>query len=131
VIVADASALAPALADDGSDGERARARLHGERLVAPELLVLEVASVIRRAHHTGRLEARRCQQALSDLRALPLRLAPHRPLLARIWELRENATVYDASYLALAELLAAPLITADQALARMPGIHCQVELLER
>jgi predicted nucleic acid-binding protein len=49
VIVADASVLAPALADDGADGDRARARLRGERLVAPELVDVEVVSVLRRA----------------------------------------------------------------------------------
>jgi len=129
VIVTDASALAPALADDAADGDQARARLAGEQLAAPELALLEVASVIRRAHRLGRLDARRADQALSDLHALPLRLSPHRPLLARIWQLRHNASVYDAAYLALAELLEAPLITADAALQRVPGARCAVELL--
>ena len=38
VIFIDASALAVALGDDGTDGERARERLADETLVAPELV---------------------------------------------------------------------------------------------
>lgn len=128
MIVVDASALAPALADDDRDGDLVRARLAGETLAAPELIILEVASTLRRAHRSGRLDDRRCAQALSDLQALPLVCARHRPLLSRVWELRENATAYDAAYLALAELVGTTLITADAHLARVPGIRCQVEV---
>ena len=42
MIAVDASVLAVALADDGYDGDQARARLRGERLTAPELVDLEV-----------------------------------------------------------------------------------------
>jgi predicted nucleic acid-binding protein len=55
--------------------------------------------------------------------------APHLPLLARAWELRDNATVYDGAYLALAELLRAPLLTADRRLQAVPGAQCTVELV--
>lgn len=129
VLVVDASALAPALADDGPDGDIARTRLRGQALAAPELIDLETASVIRRALQAGSLDARRAELALTDLIELPLRRAPHRPLLARCWELRENATVYDAAYVALAEMLDAVLLTADARLARMPGIGCELDLL--
>lgn len=129
MIVVGASVLAPALADDGAEGEKARGRLARERLAAPELIMLEVTSVIRRAHRAGRVADRRAQQAMQDLVALPLRLAPHRPLLARAWELRNDATVYDAAYLALAELIEAPLVTADQALGRIAAVRCAVEVL--
>jgi len=53
VIVVDASVLAPALADDETDGDRARERLYGEQLIAPELIDLEVVSTLRRAAQTG------------------------------------------------------------------------------
>jgi predicted nucleic acid-binding protein len=129
LIVVDASVLAPAIADDGADGDRARARMAGETLVAPELVFLEVASVLRRATRADRLDARRAGQALADLSALPLRSAPHLPLLPRAWELRDNATVYDGAYLALAELLDAPLLTADRRLQTVPGTRCTVELV--
>jgi len=129
VLVVDASVLAPGLADDGDDGDRARMRLRGERLAAPELIDLDTASVIRRRLAAGALDARRAGFALADLAALALRRASHRPLVARCWELRENLTVYDAVYVALAEALEATLLTADGRLARAPGLRCEVELL--
>jgi predicted nucleic acid-binding protein len=129
VIVVDASVLASALADDGADGDRARRRLTGQALAAPELVDLEVASVVRRAALGGRLDERRARQVLTDLTALPVRRVPHRPLLPRIWELRENVTVYDAAYVALAELLGTTLVTADNRLVRAPGVRCGVELV--
>jgi predicted nucleic acid-binding protein len=129
VLVVDASVLAPTLADDGPDGDHARARLRGHRLAAPELIDLETTSVIRRQFHAGRLDRRRAELALADLIALPLHRAPHRPLLARCWELRENLTVYDAAYVALAERLDAVLVTADARLVNASGPRCQLDLL--
>ena len=129
MIVADASVLAPALADDGPDGDLARERLGPERLAAPWLVDLEVTSVLRRAAASGRLPDRRARQALADLAALPLERAPHTPLLPRIWELRENVTAYDAAYVALAEAIDASLLTADGRLARASGGRCPVELV--
>jgi predicted nucleic acid-binding protein len=129
VIVVDASVVAPALADDGADGDRARERLRGERLSAPELLDLEVVAVFRRASREGRLEERRAAQALEDLDSLPIRRISHRPLLPRIWQLRENLTVYDAADVALAEALDATLLTADRRLHRAGVFDCEVEVL--
>lgn len=129
MIVVDASVLAPALADDGADGEHARQRLRGERLAAPELVDLEVASVLRRLCLTGRLPLRRAVLAMSDLLALPVRRVSHRALLARCWELRDNLTVYDACYVTLAEQLNVTLVTADARLAGAPGLRCKVDLM--
>jgi predicted nucleic acid-binding protein len=129
VIVVDASVLAPALADDDTDGDHARERLRGERLVAPELVDLEVVSVLRRAARAGRLEGRRSALALADLATLPLRRVSHLPLLPRVWELRDNLTAYDAAYVALAEVLGVLLLTADGPLKRAAGIRCEIEVL--
>ncbi len=129
MIVIDASVLAPALVDDGPEGDAARARLGDEELTAPELVDLETTSVIRRLHRSGHLNARRAALALTDLQGLPLERAAHRPLLTRCWELRENVSVYDAAYVALAEALDVVLLTADARLVRAPGIRCRVELL--
>lgn len=129
MIVADASVLAVALADDGPDGDQARARLRGERLTAPELVDLEVISVWRRQVREGAVDARRAALALADLVALPLRRAAHRPLLARCWELRDNMTAYDASYVALAEALDVTLLTGDGRLARAVGPRCHIEVM--
>lgn len=129
MIVVDASVLAPALADDGDDGDRARERLPGERLAAPELIDLEVVSTLRRAARAKRLDAGRSAQALTDLTALPLQRVPHLPLLGRVWELRDNLTAYDASYVALAEALDAVLVTADGRIERASGINCEIAVL--
>ena len=51
--------------------------------------------------------------------------------LGRIWQLRENLSAYDASYVALAESLDCALLTSDQRLARAPGIRCPVTVVPR
>ena len=129
MLVVDASVLAPALADDASDGDAARDRLRGEGLVAPEILDLEVLSVIRRQLLAGGLDTRRAALAITDLLDLPVRRIPHRWLIKRCWELRANLTTYDAAYVAVAELLGLVFITADARLAAAPGLRCDVELL--
>ena len=129
MLVVDASVLVAALADDGADGDLARARLRGERLAMPELADLEVASVLRRQMRAGALDGRRAGLALDDLAALPAQRAPHRRLLARCWELRDNLTIYDAAYVALAEAMHATLLTADRRLARATGPQCPIEIL--
>jgi predicted nucleic acid-binding protein len=93
------------------------------------LIDLETTSVIRGQSRAGQLDARRAGLAITDLLELPLRRAPHRPLLARCWELRENLTIYDAAYVALAEVLDVVLLTADARLAKAPGPRCEIELL--
>ncbi len=128
MLVVDASVLATALADDGADGDTARGYLLTQELAAPELIDLEVASVLRRQWSIARLDLRRAQLALADLYDLPMLRAPHRPLLARCWELRGNLSMYDAAYVALAEALGTSLLTADVRLAKAPGIKCAVEV---
>jgi predicted nucleic acid-binding protein len=130
VLVIDASVLAVALLDDGPDGDMIRARLRGERLAAPALIDLEVASVWRGLTRGGHLDARRVGQALDDLQDLPVQRVEHTPLLARCWELRENLTIYDAAYVALAEALQAPLLTGDRRLARATGPRCAIEVIK-
>jgi predicted nucleic acid-binding protein len=130
VIVVDASVLVVALADDGPDGDHARDRLRGERLVVPELADLEVTSVLRRQVRQGSVDSRRAALALNDLAALPAQRAPHRPLLARCWQLRENLSIYDAAYVALAEVLHVTLLTGDRRIAGASGPQCAVEVLQ-
>lgn len=129
MIVVDASILVPALADDGADGRRCRERLSGEQLVAPEIIDLEVCSVLGELTLQGALTPRRAAAAVDDLGALPLHRASHRLLLSRIWQLRGNLTPYDGSYVALAERLSIVLVTGDARLAAAPGTRCRIERL--
>ena len=129
MIVVDASVIVTALADDGSDGDRARDRLRGERLAAPHLLDLEVTSAWRRLVAGGELDERRARLALADLQGLRVDRVRHAALLDRCWELRDKLTVYDAAYVALAELLDVTLLTADGKLAKAPGPRCLIEVL--
>lgn len=131
MLVVDASVLVVALADDGPDGDRVRQRLRGERLAAPELIDLEVGSVLRRQNRSGQIGDRRAKMALNDLAAIPLQRAGHRNLLGRCWELRQNLTVYDAAYVALAEALQVTLLTGDRRLSRAAGPSCPIETITR
>lgn len=129
MIVVDASVIVTALADDGDDGDRVRERLRGERLVAPHLIDLEVVSAWRRLAAAGQLDDRRVALAMTDLGTLRIERAPHQPLVQRCWELRPDLTVYDASYVALAEAIDAVLLTGDRRLAEAPGVRCSVEVM--
>ena len=129
MIVVDASIVVTALADDGQDGDRARQRVKGERLTAPHLIDIEVASAWRRLVAEGALDDRRAQLAMIDLLALRLDRVPHGALLERCWELRENLTVSDGAYVALAELLDVTLLTGDSGIEKAPGPRCPIEVL--
>ena len=129
MLVVDASVLAPVVADAGSDGHRFRKRLRGEVVLGPDLLRLEVTSVLRRHAYHGQLTPAQADAAISDLLEFPITVFPTAPLLRRIWELRQNLTAYDGCYVALAEAVNSPLVTADRRLANAPGPRCTIELL--
>lgn len=129
MIVVDASVLVTGLADDGLGGDQVRARLRHEHLVAPHLLDLEVISAWRRLAASGALDERRAALARHDLASLRIDRIAHSPLLERCWELRGSLSVYDAAYVAIAELLEVPLLTADRRLAAASGMRCEVEVL--
>lgn len=129
MIVVDASVLGSFLLDDEESGERARAAMADDALCAPHLIDCEVASAIRRVRLHGEVSEARALQALSDLADLPLLRLPHTHLLPRMWELHPTLTPYDAAYVALAEALSAPLLTADRRLAHAHGPTCRFEVL--
>jgi predicted nucleic acid-binding protein len=127
-VVVDASALVWLLLDPGDRGAGIAERLRGRRLAAPALSPFEVANVVRRRWAAGLLTVGEANQALGSLQALGIELWPWEAVATRVWELRGQITAYDASYVALAELLGAPLLTADEQLARAAPPTCRVEL---
>lgn len=131
MIVVDASFLVMLLADDEGDGIQARDRVRGEEFAAPQLIDLEVTSVLRRFVLRGSITVQRAGQALQDLADLNVGRVAHTSLLPRVWELRGNFTAYDACYVALAELFGAPLLTFDAKMASGPGARCTFEVFPR
>lgn len=129
MLVVDASVIAPAVADGGVDGDVCRRVIAGQSLAAPDLLRVEVMSVIRRHAAGGVLTARQADNAVDDLMDLPIAVYPSAVLLRRCWELRDNVTAYDACYVALAEALGCSLATADNRLANAPGPRCAFDIV--
>jgi predicted nucleic acid-binding protein len=125
-IVIDSSALLAVLLDSGSDGQWATVRLADADLFAPTLLPYECANIIRRTELAGTITADQAAQAHADLLDLAVDLWPYDALASRVWELRANLSCYDAAYVALAEILDAPLVTLDQRIRRAPGTACSV-----
>jgi predicted nucleic acid-binding protein len=95
-------------------------------LHAPHLLDTEVAQVFRRFVRRRELGVERAERALDRLEQLPMTRYAHTPFLRRAFELRDNLTLYDALYLVLAEVLEAPLLTRDRALADAAGHRAEV-----
>jgi predicted nucleic acid-binding protein len=126
-VVVDASVVVAALVDDGSAGEWSAGALRGRRSVAaPQLLAFEVANVLRRLATAGRLVDEVASLAHQDLLRLDLVLWPYLPLAEEAWRARGSVSVYDASYVALARLLGAPLLTLDERLARTAAGLCDI-----
>lgn len=124
----DASVVVPGLL--WIEGAEAAALQTDEPLDAPELLRTEVASGFRRHVLSERdITTRQGFEALRRLEDLQIRYHSHGVMLNRVWELKDNLSAYDATYVALAERLRVPLLTADVRLARAPGSRCAVHLI--
>jgi predicted nucleic acid-binding protein len=124
--VVDASVVVAALVDRGERGAWAETLAISEWAVAPQLLPVEVANALRRLVAAGHVSDDAASLAHRDLLDLPMGLVGYASVADRVWELRRTVTAYDACYVALAELLDAPLATLDVRLARAPGLRCQV-----
>jgi len=118
MIVADASVLMEVLLRTAIGAEvEEQLFAPGQTIHIPHLTDLEVLQVLRRYLRKRVLSAVRARQAVDDYADMPLNRYPHGVLLPRIWDLRDNFTAYDASYIALAEALDSPLMTCDRAFA--------------
>ena len=101
--------------------------LEDATLLAPELLDVEVMSVLRRAVLRGELSDQRALLALDDLTDWGIDRIPHLPLLRVAWQHRNNVSAYDAFYVAAARIANATLLTADGPLSRAPSLGITVE----
>jgi predicted nucleic acid-binding protein len=130
LIVLDASAAVDLFLRIEPNASRIGTRLGqaNESLHAPMLLDAEILQVLRRYAVRGEISGSRAEQALTDLIDLRIARYPILPLLERMWTLRPNLTEFDAAYVALAEVLDAPLVTSDVKLARASGHRATVEL---
>ena len=123
----DASAALSALLRAG----HARSAIASEQLHATHLIDYEVANGLRHMVAAEQLAADSGWTALDAFRRLGMTRYPVFSLLDRVWELRDHLSAYDASYVALAELLDCNLLTADARLSRAPGICCSITLVPR
>jgi predicted nucleic acid-binding protein len=124
--VCDASAVAALLLDSGPDGQWVTRTINSGQIVAPTLLPYETANVIRRHQLSGQISPDQAAQAHADLLDLAIEMWPYDLLAARAWELRQNLSIYDASYVALAEATGLTLVTLDRRLAKAPGTRCRI-----
>jgi predicted nucleic acid-binding protein len=129
LVVPDASAIVELLIDPGEAGEAAGRALAGARLIAPHLLPFEVANVLRRRRNAGLLSDADAVTALRLFGDLPIELWPWEALAAHAMAHGHNLSSYDASYVAVAEITGAVLVTADRRLAGAPDIGCAVEVV--
>ncbi|MDQ3629070.1 MAG: type II toxin-antitoxin system VapC family toxin [Actinomycetota bacterium] len=130
MIVLDASAVLELVLNTEA-GRQVLERIEdpAESLHAPHLMGVEVAQVLRRYVRAHQVAEETAASALSDLLDLDVARYEHEPLLPRVWQLRDNVTAYDGVYLALAEVLDAPLLTRDRRLAGSSGHDAVVELV--
>jgi predicted nucleic acid-binding protein len=127
MIVVDASAALAALLNDG----QARQLIGAERLHTPHLIDSEIASGLRRQVQRRQLSAADGWNALRTWRRLAVTRYPVYGLFERIWDIRENFSAYDASYVALAEALDCALVTADARLSSASQALCPVTVVPR
>lgn len=93
-------------------------------LEAPSLIDYEFAHVLRRAVHLGHVRESEGREVLEAFLELSITRHPARPILRGIWSHRHDLSAYDASYVALAQALGIPLLTADRRLARAAERWC-------
>ncbi|MBJ7354846.1 MAG: type II toxin-antitoxin system VapC family toxin [Thermoleophilaceae bacterium] len=127
--VVDASVIIDAFSGVGQRGLRATYMLEADDLVAPAHIDIEALSGWRRQVAAREMSAEAARHAIQALSKLVIERIPHEPLLNRIWELRENVTAQDAAYVAIAEMLGAPLLTTDARLSRVSGPRCEFQLI--
>ena len=130
MVVADASALIEYVLRTPT-GDVLSAHLEDARLAVaiPHSCDVEVVAACRKAVMAGKLAPARAAEALADYLDLPLERYGDPGFVPRLWELRDNFSPYDAVYVALAEALESPLLTADRRLGRATAEHTTVSVI--
>ena len=127
MIVVDASAAISAVLNAGP----AREALRREQVHVPHLIDSEIANGLRCIVAAGQIATDAGWVALDAWRHLGVVRYPVVGILDRVWELRDNLSAYDASYVALAERLDCALVTADRRLSRTRGARCPITVVPR
>jgi predicted nucleic acid-binding protein len=129
MIVVDTSVVVDALVVRPLNHRVAERLLGAGDLCAPHLIDTEFLSVLRNLARAGVLNSVTAAAARADFERLSILRFDHLPLSDRVWQLRDNATAYDATFVALAEILDVPLVTCDERLAKVPGLRTSVEVI--
>jgi predicted nucleic acid-binding protein len=127
VLVLDTSALLAALVAQPPSAKLVERLGADGDLHAPHLIDVEALQALRRLVHRGYLSPERAEAAREDLRDLAIVRYPHVELLDRMWALRRHLTAYDAVFVALSEVLDAPLVTVDARLGAIGGHGATIE----
>ena len=117
-VIVDTCAVIDLLVDPGENGRAVAERLRGRDLAAPDVMFAEAANVLRKLRVRGRLTDAEASMAYAELLELPIESWPFEAVEQRVWELRGNISAFDATFVALSELLAATLVTTDKRLER-------------
>lgn len=130
MLVVDSSAVLEALAAHDPAPELIERLADDGDLHAPHLIDTEILHALRRLLRRRQISTERAHDARTDYAELTLVRYPHEPLNDRVWELRENLTAYDATFVALAEALDVPLVTCDTRLAAAPDSRARIEVYD-
>jgi predicted nucleic acid-binding protein len=94
-------------------------------LLAPDIILLEVANALRKIVARRLISPAEGGQAIADVSRLAIHRVESAALLEGVWSLRHRMSAYDASYVTLGALLDLPVISADRKLvvaARDAGV---------
>jgi predicted nucleic acid-binding protein len=126
VIIVDSSLVADFLLKANERQDIVEVISRQRNLAAPSLIEYELGNILRKHNVRGDLDDKGAVDAFASFKLMRIRIFQASHLKARAWELRKNVTFYDASYVALAELLRVPLYTLDKRLAAAPGHGAEI-----
>lgn len=117
--VIDCSAMVELLVAKTQTGESIAQRVTAAHtLHAPYVLDGEILSALLGLLRGQKITEQEADTALSNYQVFPIERHDVLPLWPRLKSLRANLSAYDAQYVALAEALDVPLITADARMKR-------------